>query len=418
MKTFSDNPVATTGWLCSTAIAINLFVLLFLGFNTPLTLIEKLWVIFNSLNIIYLFILLHKAEMFSFRITLFPSRDQRKIAILKQEKQYLHFLISLHSQLNLNTSLSDNFHMVFYRLNQLIPLSEVRIILYHPPRKYCFEYPNHILNTQLPRMMKWDLDDKHTFHGMVQILIHQDQALSSYERNFIQSVIDALAKYLSLKNMMRRQIQQSILDDRKAISRDLHDTVAQSFLFLKIQINSLHFRTDKFSRKGLISLRIVKEELEIASQKLREMLLSLRTEKNHYDLHDSLKFLIKEFNHRLGFNIEFHYRITHQIISISHSRHLVQIIREALNNCYKHASASWISIRIYPVGKKIITVISDNGRGIPQTLTEREQFGLAIMRERVSLISGQMKIKKHKKNGTEIEIQFRLQEDKSYEVKD
>ncbi|MDC9591246.1 histidine kinase [Xenorhabdus sp. XENO-10] len=408
MKTFSDNPVAATSWLCSTAIVINLFVLLFMGFNTPLTLIEKLWVTFNILNIIHLFILLHRAEIFSFRIMLFPSRDQRKIVILKQEKQYLRFLISLHSQLNFNTSLSDNFHMVFYRLNQLVPFSEVRIILYHPQRKYYLEYPDHILNTQLPRMMKWDLYDKHTFHGMIQILIHQDRALSSYERNLIQSVADALAKHLSLKNMMRQQIQQSILDDRKAISRDLHDTVAQSFLFLKIQINSLHFRTDKFSRQGLISLRMIKEELDIASQQFREMLVSLQAEKNHYDLHESLKALIKEFNHRLEFNIEFHYRITHQIIPIGHGRHLVQIIREALNNCYKHADASWISIRIYPIGKKIITVISDNGRGMPQTLTEREQFGLAIMRERISLISGQMKIKKHKKSGTEIEVQFPL----------
>ncbi|MBI6548302.1 ATP-binding protein [Xenorhabdus lircayensis] len=417
MKTFSDNPVTATGWLCGTAIAINLFVLLFLGFNTPLTLIDKLWATFNVLNIICLFFLLHRASIISFRITLFSTKEQRKVTILKQEKQYLRFLISVHSQLNLNTSLSDNFHMVFYRLNQLVPFNEVRIMLYHPQRKYHFEYPDNTLVPHLPRKLKWDLYDKHTFHGMIQILIHQDQVLSVYERNMIQSVADALAKHLSTKNTVRQQIKQSISDDRKTISRELHDTVAQSFLFLKIQINSLHFRTDKFSRQGLISLRMIKEELDIAGQQFRDMLVSLRTEKNHHDLHESLKALIKEFNHRLGFNIEFHYRITHQIIPIGHGRHLVQIIREALNNCYKHASASWISIRIYPVGKKIITVISDNGRGMPQTLTEQEQFGLAIMRERVSLISGQMKIKKRRKSGTEIEIQFPLQADKLHGIK-
>ncbi|WP_340618136.1 ATP-binding protein [Xenorhabdus entomophaga] len=422
MKTFSDNPVTATGWLCGTAIAINLFVLLFLGFNTPLSLIEKLWAIFNVLNILLLFILLHRANFISFRIAffseklfskalfskLFFTKKQRKIAILKQEKQYLRFLISVHSQLNLNTALSDNFHMAFYLLNQLVPFNEVRITLYHPPRKYHFEYPDNTLNTYLPRMMKWDLYDKQTFHGMIQILIHQDRVLSYYEKNLIQSVTDALARHISLKNTVRQQIKQNISDDRKAISRELHDTVAQSFLFLKIQINSLHFRTDKFSRQGLISLRMIKEELDIAGQQFREMLVSLRTERNHHDLFESLKTLIKEFNHRLGFNIEFHYRITHQIIPIGHGRHLVQIIREALNNCYKHAAATWISIRIYPVGKKIITVISDNGCGMPLTLTDQEQFGLAIMRERVSLISGQMKIKKRRKNGTEIEIQFPL----------
>ncbi|WP_237387604.1 ATP-binding protein [Xenorhabdus sp. Sc-CR9] len=408
MKTFFSNPVAAIGLLCGTAIAISLFVLLFLGFNTPLTLIEKLWAIFNVLSIIYLFVLLHKSNFISFRITLFSTKEQKKIIILKQEKQYLRFLISVHTQLSLNTSLSENFYTVFYALNQLVAFNEVRILLYHPQRKYHFEYPDNTLDTYLPRLLKWDLYDKQTFHGMIQIIIHQDQVLSVYERNLIQSVVSALAKHLSLKNTVRQQIQQRISDDRKSISRDLHDTVAQSFLFLKIQINSLHFRTDKFSRQGLISLKMIKEELDIAGQQFREMLSSLRTEKNHQDLHESLKALIREFNHRLGFNIEFHYRITHQIIPTGHARHLVQIIREALNNCYKHASASWISIRIYPVGKKIITVISDNGCGMPQALTEQEQFGLAIMRERVFLISGQIKIKKHKKSGTEIEIQFPL----------
>ncbi|OTA18805.1 HrpX [Xenorhabdus beddingii] len=416
MKTFSDNPATATSWLCGTAIAINLFILLFLGFNTPLTLVEELWATFNTLNILVLFILLYKTNLVSFRITLFPTKEQRKIAVLKQEKQYLRFLISVHSQLNLNISLSDNFQVVFYRLNQLVPFSEVRITLYHPQRQYRFEYPDSLPDTHLPRMMKWDLYDKPIFHGMIQILIHQDQVLSSYERNLIQSVTDALAKLISLKSTVRQQIKQNISDDRKAISRELHDTVAQSFLFLKIQINSLHFRTDKFSRQGLISLRMIKEELDIAGQQFREMLVSLCTEKSHHDLYDSLKALIKEFNHRLGFNIEFHYRITHQVIPIAQGRHLVQIIREALNNCYKHAAATWISIRIYPVGKKIITVISDNGHGMPHPLTEREQFGLAIMRERVSLLSGQMKIKKRRKNGTEIEIQFPLPGDKLHEI--
>ncbi|AOM39738.1 ATP-binding protein [Xenorhabdus hominickii] len=409
MKTFSDNPGTTTVWLSGIAITLNLFVLLFLGFHTPLTLVEKLWALFNTFNILFLFVLLYNANMISFRVTLIPRKEQIKITILKREKQYLRFLISVHSQLNINTSLSDNFHRVFYQLNQLVPFSEVRIMLYHPPRKYHFEYRNNTLDTHLPRVQKWTLYDKRTFHGMIQILTYQGQPLSIYERNLIQSVVDALAKYLSLKNSVYQKIQQSISDDRKTISRDLHDTVAQSFLFLKIQINSLHFRTDKFSRAGLTALRIIKEELDIAGQQFREMLVSLQTEKNHHDLHESLKVLIKEFNHRLGFNIEFHYRITHQVIPIGHARHLIQIIREALNNCYKHANASWISIRIYPVGKKIITVISDNGRGMPQTLTEREHFGLAIIRERISLLSGQIKIKKRKKNGTEIEIQFPLQ---------
>ncbi|MDE9493387.1 hypothetical protein KKJ09_07170 [Xenorhabdus bovienii] len=410
MKTFSDSPIAATGWLCGTAITINLSVLLFLGLNTPLTLPGKLWAIFDILSILCLLSLLYKADMISLQVASFCKIKQRKITALKRDRQYLRFLISVHSQLNLNTSLSDNFHRVFFRLNQFIPFGEVRITLYHPPRKYHFEYPRCPFDINLPRIQKWDLYDRHTFHGMIQIKINQTQILSSYERDLIQSVTDALAKHLSLKNTVHQQIQQGLIHERENISRELHDTVAQSFLFLKIQINSLHVRHDKFSRQALIALRIIKEELTLASQQLREMLATLRVEKNHYDLYESLQSLIKEFNHRLGFQIEFYYRLTHQIIPIGHRRHLAQIIREALNNCYKHADASWISIRIYPIGKNIITVISDNGRGIHQEQI-KTQFGLAIMRERVTLISGQMKIKKRKQVGTEIEIQFSLQDE-------
>jgi two-component system sensor histidine kinase DegS len=93
---------------------------------------------------------------------------------------------------------------------------------------------------------------------------------------------------------------------------------------------------------------------------------------------------------------------------------LFRIIQEACNNIIKHASASDIDIDITYDECKIIVDIKDNGSGFnidgfhPMTSEQSSSFGLSIMRERTSLLSGELEIQTEKGRGTTVTVSVPL----------
>ncbi|MCE6983468.1 nitrate/nitrite two-component system sensor histidine kinase, partial [Pseudomonas frederiksbergensis] len=79
-------------------------------------------------------------------------------------------------------------------------------------------------------------------------------------------------------------------------------------------------------------------------------------------------------------------------LSASEQIHILQITREALSNCLRHAHAqnAWLQLRQY--GETVCLSIEDDGRGFSGTHDLREHHGLNIMDERARSLRGQLQI--------------------------
>ena len=95
--------------------------------------------------------------------------------------------------------------------------------------------------------------------------------------------------------------------------------------------------------------------------------------------------------------------------------HLLQIIREAVLNAIKHASASEIAVSCVTAPDGNHTVyIRDNGIGIGEPHEPTGQYGLNIMRERAERLSGTLTFSQPSGGGTLVSISFRSAESDSY----
>jgi two-component system sensor histidine kinase DegS len=90
---------------------------------------------------------------------------------------------------------------------------------------------------------------------------------------------------------------------------------------------------------------------------------------------------------------------------------LFRVVQEALNNVEKHAQANCVRIRIDFRQQAISLLVEDDGNGFDMSVaTGAEQFGLTGMKERISLIGGEIKISSQLGRGTKVYIRVRLPE--------
>ncbi|NRN27147.1 ATP-binding protein [Photorhabdus heterorhabditis] len=408
MKTSSNNTIFKNQKLFVINSVINLFLLfILLLINKPSIpdLILPLLIILSITNVYFLIRVVHNSTPVK---EWQHSRYKAEINALKQKNGYLDFLCQSHFKIQNCKLFPEKLPEIFSHLSRLIPFCEAKIILYPSQQEYFFRNPHQCPYFDMPLTMRWNLDDNIDNYGTLWIKTHRNSDLTPDEKNLVQDVVALITNKLFRENQIQCHQRSMLAAERASISRELHDSIAQSLSFLKIQVNCLYICSDNLSKQSLASLNMIKDELNIAYCQLRELLAAFRNEQPQCNLQESLQALVNEFNHRLSFNIEFNYLLTYQHISDNYSKHLIQIIRECLNNCYKHSDANWISVHIDSIDNKIIAVVSDNGRGINLNAINKNRFGLAIIQDRVNIMGGQLQIKNRKQGGTEIEIQFLL----------
>lgn len=189
--------------------------------------------------------------------------------------------------------------------------------------------------------------------------VHIDrELLRSIAREF------ALAINNSEKNVESRRL--ILFEERSTIARELHDSIAQSLSFSRIQITRLDAALKNKSDEA--EVRSILDELKLgvitAYQQLRSVLTTFRLKPKSPDLRENILSSLDEFKERSGID----YTVDNQIQSFeldaqSHV-HLLHILREALTNVEKHSRATAVEVSFKPMGEGTFEMrVSDNGQG-------------------------------------------------------
>lgn len=181
-------------------------------------------------------------------------------------------------------------------------------------------------------------------------------------------------------------------NDRKRIARDLHDSIIQNMVYLihKVEFASKFIEQDPIRAK--LELGIVTKSLKDVIQEIRDLV---------YDLHpmnfDDLGFeatlinYIDNISHTSSMNISYKIHMQYdkydELILIT----LFRIIQECCNNAIKHSKGKKLSISLEENKEFLYLMIQDDGVGFSESdLEEKDEkhFGLKIVKERVSFLSG------------------------------
>lgn len=199
----------------------------------------------------------------------------------------------------------------------------------------------------------------------------------------------------------------TLINERQRMARDLHDTLSQGLAGIIMQLEAVNTHLNNNNVKR--AQEIVQKSMEHARKTLSDSRLvidDLRLEVNaDVDFVKAVENEITNFKAISNTSVAADIRIESQI-SFKIYKHILCIIREALNNIAKHAEAKNAVVKIIENDYQINITIIDDGIGFDVKLLDQlfGHYGILGMTERVKAIHGKIKIKSKKKSGTNLNI--------------
>ena len=191
-------------------------------------------------------------------------------------------------------------------------------------------------------------------------------------------------------------------DERRKLSRELHDEVGQSMSALLMDLGRLEelLPTDQRARSLMAATRDLAEQ---NVKSIRDMALLLRPSMlDDLGLIAALKWQGREVARRTGLNVSIEAEEDTDELPDAHRTCVYRVVQEALNNCVKHARAHavMVSVRTSPAGLEVC--IQDDGVGFDPG--NGKGVGLIGMEERVSRMGGSLLVLSHPGDGTTLTV--------------
>ena len=357
----------------------------------------------------------------------YASLEQRvaeKTAGLAQINEALSFLYSANRRLHSQATFCQRVTPALNELQRLTPLREIELRVYEYgdeenyqefscragadcPQQNCNACPVHAppaTGDGIP--LKWRLTDSHTQYGLVLARLPQGETLSHERQQLVDTFMEQLTSALALERQNEHQQQLMVMEERSAIARELHDSIAQSLSCMKMQVSCLQMQGESLPQASQALLAQIREELNTAWRQLRELLTTFRLQLTEPGLRPALEASCQEFSARLGFPVMLDYQLPPHCVPGHQAIHLVQIAREALNNTFKHANASAAGVSAIQHGAQVRITIWDNGCGIAGSGERSNHYGLIIMRDRAQSLKGDCQVRPRSGGGTEVVVNF------------
>jgi PAS domain S-box-containing protein len=234
----------------------------------------------------------------------------------------------------------------------------------------------------------------------------------SLRRGFRQEEIEltrALAHQATLAIQLTRLSAQSrqsaVMAERNRMARDIHDTLAQGFTGVIVQLEAAGEAMSQ-SRTARVSDHL-NQAGELARESLREARRSVQALRPQAlegkQVSEALKDLIEKMTRGTTVHAEFTLQGNQQKLPPEWEANLLRIGQEVLTNVLRHARASEFNVLLVFDSREIRLNLRDDGCGFDPK-RRHEGFGLQGMRERAEGMGGQLSIESANGKGTMISI--------------
>jgi signal transduction histidine kinase len=189
-------------------------------------------------------------------------------------------------------------------------------------------------------------------------------------------------------------------EERRALSRELHDEVGQSFSAVLMEAeNLLDLEPAQEVRPRLESIRAVAEK---GINEIRNMALLLRPSMlDDFGLVPALDWQARETAKRTGMHVQLNSELTDELPE-EHKTCIYRVVQEALNNCARHAQASTVQVEVRRETAGILLSVLDDGSGFDTGRVHG--LGLRGMEERVRHLGGTFEIDSRPGRGTKVQV--------------
>ena len=196
-------------------------------------------------------------------------------------------------------------------------------------------------------------------------------------------------------------------EERRAISRELHDEVGQSLSALLMELGNLVAVAPQNLEPLQRHLESIRRLAESSVNVARNMALLLRPSMlDDFGLVPALEWHAREVSKRTGMAVSVEADTVSDSLPDSHNTCVYRVVQEALHNCARHAHARSVRIRVHQVPKRIVLSVQDDGKGFDARHVRG--LGLVGMEERVHHLGGSFQVKSELGHGTILVVELPL----------
>lgn len=218
----------------------------------------------------------------------------------------------------------------------------------------------------------------------------------------------ALAQQAMLALQMTRLAQQgqkaAVLEERNRMAREIHDTLAQGFTGIVLQLTAAEHELTKAPGKAQDHLLRARDLARESLAEARRSVWALHPRTlEHSELPDAFTRHLEQMTGGTPIQSELHVHGRPRSLPSEVEKNVLRIGLEALTNAIKHAGASVIRIDLSFEPEQIRLSMQDNGKGFdPHAAVSGRGFGLTGMRERAQRLGGCVTISSQPGKGAEV----------------
>jgi signal transduction histidine kinase len=190
-------------------------------------------------------------------------------------------------------------------------------------------------------------------------------------------------------------------EERKRLSRDLHDGVGQVITALKMELARV-----QGSAEDAVRLERARSHADEALTSIRNVSRLLRpTLLDDLGLEAALQWHLEDFGRRTGIRTVLSFELpVEAILADAVNTCIYRTVQESLNNCEKHSGASLARVTVTQSDEGISVTIADNGRGLKSASPGEHHHGIRGMGERAHILGGEIRLESEMGKGTSVNL--------------
>jgi two-component system nitrate/nitrite sensor histidine kinase NarX len=252
-------------------------------------------------------------------------------------------------------------------------------------------------------------------YAVLALICNNPQKLRETRVKVIEILAQGFSDVFCATRLAQVNRRRALQEERATISRELHDSLAQSLTYLKIQASRIqsilkHEQSENQYDTTQVELVVheLRDNLNLAYRQLRELMTIFRLTMNGEDFNQAIEESIAEFEKRSSIAFELDNRLDSEELTTNEEMQIQHIVREALSNIVRHSHARRAGVALRHRDDNNVQIsIKDDGVGIDETQRRAQHHGLIIMQERSQNLNGKFSVDQQIGGGTKITITFK-----------
>lgn len=220
----------------------------------------------------------------------------------------------------------------------------------------------------------------------------------------LRVIADELGVHLTRTHLREFALTDGMLRERAHLGIDLHDSILQDLTYLQLQVGRLDQAIDDDPGRAKTILAQLQSQLQMTSREARELAVGLTASAASSDLLELLEPVVERFRERFDGRVEIRSAGTPRQSPPSINSQATRMLQELLNNIWKHALASRVTVELRFETEAIRMSVVDNGRGFVVEEGTSGQLGLRGIHERAQEIGATVDVNSDPGKGTTVTV--------------